>query len=54
MRLATSSSIWAFDEGGKWRATYSRPTASPIAPSTSATPRFQRARSSGVPLRVRP
>ena len=44
----------ALERGGKCRATYSLPTASPIAPSTSATPRFQRARSSGVPLRVRP
>ena len=44
----------ALDDGGKCRATYSLPTASPIAPSTRLTPRFQRARSSGVPLRVRP
>ena len=35
--------------GGKCRATYSSPTASPSAPSTRATPRFQRSRSSCGP-----
>jgi hypothetical protein len=39
---------------GKCSATYASPTASPIEPSTKPTPRFQRARSSGVPFRVLP
>ena len=48
-RLATRPSMSFFDDAGKYLATYSRPRASPSAPSTSSTPRFQRGRWLGVP-----
>ena len=54
IRLPTSSSIRCLATGEKCRSTYTLPTASPRAPSTSATPRFQRSRSWGVPCRVVP
>jgi hypothetical protein len=47
----TSASIFAFDSGGKYSATYSRPIASPIACSDAVTARFQRTRSSCAPVR---
>ena len=50
IRFATSSSIAAFDAGGKCRSTYTRPIASPIAASDRPTPRFQRSRLTGTPV----
>ncbi len=41
-------------DGGKCLATYTWPTASPSAPSTRLTPRFQRSRTSWAPVSVRP
>ncbi len=51
---STSASALALAAGGKYRATYSRPTASPIAPSTNVAARFTRSRCSGVPPMNRP
>ena|GEM_PF-3948363 len=50
-RSATSFSIFAFDSGGKYSATYVRPIASPIAFSEASTARFQRGRCSCAPPR---
>ncbi len=52
-RLSTSVTMRAFASGGKCRATYAAPIASPIALSVSCTARFQRGRNASVPRSVR-
>ena len=54
MRFRTSSSMRALFCGGKYLATYSLPIASPIAPSMTVMPRFQRGRFCGMPRKLVP